>query len=202
MAAKPYYGAGSYIRTEEASKEDSEGRRRKVGTRRTVDYGCTNAKWLLDRFCQRSAYDEKPMRPGLNEVINVHSAQSPLMLDAPSCCLQDKSFKFSHNQICAYIDQQDQASCQCCQGISCFPMKFWEIVDARRTTTSDRIKQRGVYSVERDDVQLWNNSSSSRWCSTVFKMVRKRRLAIIWRHNRNCKILATKYEQRQSAECP
>ena len=73
MAARPYYGAGSYIRTEEADKEDAEGRRRKVGTRRTVDYGCTNSKWLLDRLCRRSAYDEKPMRPALNDVINVAS---------------------------------------------------------------------------------------------------------------------------------
>jgi hypothetical protein len=72
MTARPYYGAGGYSRPEEISKEDGEGRKRKVGTRRTVDYGCTNAKWLLDRLSQRSIYDEKTMRPGLNEVINVH----------------------------------------------------------------------------------------------------------------------------------
>ena len=71
MTARPYYGAGGFSRTEEAQKDDGEGRKRKGGTRRTVDYGCTNAKWLMERHCQRSPYDENPMRPGLNEVINV-----------------------------------------------------------------------------------------------------------------------------------
>lgn len=71
MTARPYYGAGGFSRSEEASKEDGDGRKRKGGTRRTVDYGCTNAKWLMERLCQRSPYDDKRMRPGLNEVINV-----------------------------------------------------------------------------------------------------------------------------------
>jgi hypothetical protein len=71
MTARPYYGAGGFSRTEEAPKDDGEGRKRKGGTRRTVDYGCTNAKWLMERLCQRSPNDEKSMRPGLNEVINV-----------------------------------------------------------------------------------------------------------------------------------
>lgn len=74
MTARPYYGAGSYIRTEEASAAEADGRKRKTGTRRTVDYGCTNAKWLTDRLCQRSLYDEKPMRPALNEIINVYKS--------------------------------------------------------------------------------------------------------------------------------
>ena len=71
MAAKPYYGAGSYIKTEEAKGAEIEGRKRKVGTRRTVDYGCTNAKWLSLRLCRRSCYDEDPMQPTMNEIINV-----------------------------------------------------------------------------------------------------------------------------------
>ena len=71
MTARPYYGAGGYSRAEDASRDDGD-RKRKAGTRRTVDYGCTNAKWMIDRLCQRSSYDEKPMRPGLNDVINVY----------------------------------------------------------------------------------------------------------------------------------
>ena len=72
MAAKPYYGAANYIKTEEPGiKDEGEGRRRRVGTRRTVDYGCTNTTWLLQRLCQRNAYDVNPMRPALNDVINV-----------------------------------------------------------------------------------------------------------------------------------
>lgn len=73
MASRPYYGAGGYARTEQNAGEDGEGRKRKVGTRRTVDYGCTNAKYLLEHACIRSKYDEKPMRPGLNDIINVTS---------------------------------------------------------------------------------------------------------------------------------
>jgi hypothetical protein len=71
MTTRPYHGAGSYGRTEDPAKEDGEGRKRKVGTRRTVDYGCTNAKYLTDRLCRRSLFDETPMRPALNDVINV-----------------------------------------------------------------------------------------------------------------------------------
>jgi len=72
MAAKPYYGAANYINTEEAViKDEGDGRRRRIGTRRTVDYGCTNSTWLLQRLCQRNAYDVKPMRPALNDIINV-----------------------------------------------------------------------------------------------------------------------------------
>ena len=77
MTARPYYGAGGYTKAEDVSRDDGDGRKRKAGTRRTVDYGCTNAKWLIDRLCQRSAYDEKPMRPGLNEIINVFITFSP-----------------------------------------------------------------------------------------------------------------------------
>jgi hypothetical protein len=70
MAAKPYYGAANYIK-DDGAKDDGEGRRRRVGTRRTVDYGCTNSAWLLDRLCRRNAYDSKPTRPALNDIINV-----------------------------------------------------------------------------------------------------------------------------------
>jgi len=73
MTARPYYGAGTYIKAEPFVKADPESRKRKAGTRRTVDYGCTNAKWLLERPCRRSDFDEKAMRPGLNEMINVLS---------------------------------------------------------------------------------------------------------------------------------
>jgi len=73
MSIRPYYGAGGYSRDQDGGREDGEGRKRKVGTRRTVDYGCTNSKYLLERTSQRSKYDEKPMRPGLNDVINVFS---------------------------------------------------------------------------------------------------------------------------------
>jgi hypothetical protein len=72
MAARPYYGAGGYTRDTEASANEGEGRKRKTGTRRTVDYGCTNAKWLAERLCQRSEFDEKCIRPNINEVINVY----------------------------------------------------------------------------------------------------------------------------------
>jgi hypothetical protein len=68
---RPSHGSGGYGRTEDPGKEDGEGRKRKVGTRRTVDYGCTNAKYLTDQFCRRSVFDETPMRPALNDVINV-----------------------------------------------------------------------------------------------------------------------------------
>jgi hypothetical protein len=61
------------IKAESFLKADPESRKRKGGTRRTIDYGCTNVKWLLERYCQRSDFDEKPMRPGLNELINVFS---------------------------------------------------------------------------------------------------------------------------------
>lgn len=71
MTTRPYHGAGSYGRTDDTAKEDGEGRKRKVGTRRTVDYGCTNAKYLTDRLCRRSLFDETRMRPALNDVINV-----------------------------------------------------------------------------------------------------------------------------------
>jgi hypothetical protein len=107
MAARPYYGAAGYIRTEEASKEDGEGRKRKVGTRRTVDYGCTNVKWVLDRLCQRSAYDEKPMRPALNEVINVFnpSTESALTSDAACFGIPNESLHISDNQVRSYVNQ-------------------------------------------------------------------------------------------------
>jgi hypothetical protein len=68
MAAKPYYGAVNYS---DGAKDDGEGRKRRLGTRRTVDYGCTNSAWLLDRLCRRNAYDSKPTRPALNDIINV-----------------------------------------------------------------------------------------------------------------------------------
>lgn len=71
MTARPYYGGGGYGRTEDPTRDDGEGRKRKVGTRRTVDYGCTNAKYLTDRLCRRSLFDEIPMRPALNDVIKV-----------------------------------------------------------------------------------------------------------------------------------
>src|SRR5205809_6090296 len=77
MTARPYYGAGGYSRAEDASKDDGETRKRKGGTRRTVDYGCTNAKWIMDRVCLRSSYHEKPMWPGLNEIINVYCMHLP-----------------------------------------------------------------------------------------------------------------------------
>jgi len=72
MAARPYYGAGGYgNQQQQPQAQDEEGKKRRVGTRRTVDYGCTNAVWLTERLCRRSVYDEKPMRPALNEIINV-----------------------------------------------------------------------------------------------------------------------------------
>lgn len=72
MAARPYYGAGGYMKEQQQTQQDdAEGRKRRTGTRRTVDYGCTNAIWLTERLCRRSIYDEKPMRPALNEIINV-----------------------------------------------------------------------------------------------------------------------------------
>lgn len=72
MAAKPYYGAANYIKADEAGKDEGDGRRRRIGARRTVDYGCTNSAWLLERLCQRNVYDTRPMRPALNDIINVH----------------------------------------------------------------------------------------------------------------------------------
>jgi hypothetical protein len=106
MTARPYYGSGSIIRTDEASAAEAEGRKRKTGTRRTVDYGCTNAKWLAERLCQRSAYDEKPMRPALNEVINVNRMLKfqKLKADVTSFSVSNKSLSVSYNQICPYIN--------------------------------------------------------------------------------------------------
>ena len=68
---------GPFIRREDcqeyeaAAMEDGE-RKRKTGTRRTVDYGCTNVKWLTERLCRRSEYDEIIPRPELNAVIDVY----------------------------------------------------------------------------------------------------------------------------------
>ena len=76
MRARPSYGAGGYLRTEDPAKEDGEGRKHKVGTRRTVSYGCTDhAKYYLtDCLCRRSLFGETPMRLALtNDVINVVS---------------------------------------------------------------------------------------------------------------------------------
>jgi hypothetical protein len=117
MAVRPYYGAGGYTRETEV-REDGEGRRRKTGTRRTVDYGCTNAKWIAERLCQRSPFDEIPMRPNLNEVINVYSLHS-LMADASKCGVQEQSRNISDAEIRPHLDQQNQTSCECCQGIPC-----------------------------------------------------------------------------------
>ena len=69
MAARSSYGAG-YGNQQQSGQEEG-GQKRRVGTRRTVDYGCTNAVWLTERLCRRSIYDEKQMRPALNEIINV-----------------------------------------------------------------------------------------------------------------------------------
>ena len=84
MTSRPYYGAGGYGRTDEPANQDGEGRKRKVGTRRTVDYGCTNAKYLTDRLCRRSAFDGMPMRPALNDIIKapILAWRQPLIADA------------------------------------------------------------------------------------------------------------------------
>ena len=105
MAARPYYGAAGYVRAEEPAKEEGEGKRRKAGTRRTVDYGCPYAIWLRDRLCERSCSDEKPMRPALNELINVLSVlYSAKSTDASNCGIPHQSFDVHDDQIRSHIN--------------------------------------------------------------------------------------------------
>jgi hypothetical protein len=102
MASRHYHGGRN-----DESRDDGEGRRKKTGTRRTVDYTCTNVRWFLERNCQRSARDERWMRPALNEVINVLELNAALtkMLPAvaygnnPSTSLAIKYVHTSTNKI-------------------------------------------------------------------------------------------------------
>ena len=84
--SRPNYGGGGQIQQQDMNKEDGE-KKRKVGTRRTVDYGCTNEIWCLERLAERSKrFDEKWMRPALNEIINVFANFICSVNDR--CCLQ------------------------------------------------------------------------------------------------------------------